>query len=154
LYSATFIIARFLSCFSLSPRETKTHTAVVVLSVVFRKASSEATMCRLWGYQCVPFIVLRRRDFYTKCFSPRRAFFFLRLAAAKAELTSGNLFCIIAEERTSARGIRHHLAATYSMKHMKYCQYRLFGTCIMFFIIAFGGTDMVEDVLRDSSAVM
>lgn len=39
----------------------KAHTDVVVVLA----CGSKQTMCRLWGYQCVPFIVLRRRDFYT-----------------------------------------------------------------------------------------
>lgn len=107
LYSATFIIAPL----SLIPRlfspEAKTHTAVVVL---LARRDGEATMCRLWGYQCVPFIVLRRRDFYTKCFPPRRALPSHSDAGAE-------IFFASSPGRKSEREIRHHLAATF--EHMR-----------------------------------
>lgn len=47
-------------------KHTETHTDVLVLlaSASMEKGGKQ-TMCRLWGYQCVPFIVLCRRDFYT-----------------------------------------------------------------------------------------
>lgn len=51
-----------------------------------RTEQSSATMCRLWGYQCVAFIVLRRRDFYTK---------FKLARLPRKEREGGNTFAII-----------------------------------------------------------
>lgn len=64
----------------------KAHTDVVVVLA----CGSKQTMCRLWGYQCVAFIVLRRRDFYTN--------FSVAMFIARAEM------CLHRKENSSSSG--------------------------------------------------
>lgn len=51
-------------------------------------------MCRLWGYQCVPFIVLRRRDF-SRCGWNFFAEIHLHPAERRKNSSSGNSICEI-----------------------------------------------------------
>lgn len=99
------ILQRSSSRFSLFPflplkkkRVAKlmfTHVHAALSSLP--NGSRAQTMCRLWGYQRVPFIVLLRRDFYTN---------FARCTSRTAH-------------QCGSWG-RHHLA---TLRDMKYCQY-------------------------------
>lgn len=93
LYSETFIIEKKIT--------EDTYRCSCPPAIAGMAKGSAQTMCRLWGYQSVPFIVLCRRDFYTNFFAFVVAMF--PFAACK----SGNLFA-------SRKGrVFHHLATAF-----------------------------------------
>lgn len=96
---------------STGKKHTERHILMCLSFLPLRawKKGSKQTMCRLWGYQCVPFIVLRRRDFYTNF-----AVFFLVpwqcFHSTRCRLHERKSICIEQRKNSSSSGnsIREH----------------------------------------------